>query len=91
MLGRWATAKEAAATTSLFVWLNSLAGLVGTGVAGRLDLAPELLLPFASTVLVGGIIGSRYGAQVSSQRGVRGLLVVVLLLAATKRVLEIQG
>ncbi|MDP7002181.1 MAG: sulfite exporter TauE/SafE family protein [Candidatus Thalassarchaeaceae archaeon] len=91
MLGRWGTAKEAAATTSLFVWLNSLAGLVGTGLAGRLDLAPGLLLPFASTVLVGGIIGSRYGAQVSSQRGVRGLLVVVLLLAATKRVLEIQG
>ena len=36
ILGRWATAKEAAATTSLFVWLNSLAGLAGASIAGRL-------------------------------------------------------
>ena len=61
MLGKWATAKEAAATTSLFVWLNSLAGLVGASLAGRLDLEPELLIPFSSVVLVGGFLGSRYG------------------------------
>ena len=89
MLGRWATAKEAAATTSLFVWLNSLAGLTGAGLAGRLDLDAGLLIPFSSVVLVGGFLGSRYGSQVSTQGGVRGLLVVVLVLAAFKRVLEI--
>ena len=88
MLGRWATAKEAAATTSLFVWLNSLAGLAGASLAGRLDLEPGLLIPF-SVVLVGGFLGSRYGSRVSSQSGIRGLLVVVLVLAAFKRLLEI--
>jgi len=91
MLGRWATAKEAAATTSLFVWLNSIAGLAGAGLAGRIDLDLGLLFPFASVVLVGGFLGSRYGSRVSSQSGVRGLLVVVLVLAAFKRVLEIVG
>ena len=91
MLGRWATAKEAAATTSLFVWLNSLAGLAGAGLAGRLDLDPGLLLPFAFTVLVGGVLGSRYGSRVSSQSGIKGLLVVVLILAAAKRILEVLG
>ena len=91
MLGRWATAKEAAATTSLFVWLNSIAGLAGAGVAGRVDLDIGLLVPFASVVLVGGFLGSRYGSQVSSQSGIRGLLVVVLMLAAFKRALEIVG
>ena len=91
MLGRWATAKEAAATTSLFVWLNSLAGLAGAGLAGRLDLDLGLLLPFASVVLVGGLLGSRYGSQVSSQAGIRGLLVVVLILATAKRILEVLG
>ncbi len=89
MLGRWATAKEAAATTSLFVWLNSLAGLAGAGVAGGLDLDTSLLFPFAIAVLAGGMIGSRYGSEVSSQKGVRGMLVAVLLLAAAKRVLGI--
>ena len=91
MLGRWATAKEAAATTSLFVWLNSIAGLAGAGLAGRIDLELGLLVPFASVVLVGGFLGSRYGSRVSSQSGIRGLLVVVLVLAAFKRVLEIVG
>ena len=91
MLGKWATAKEAAATTSLFVWVNSLAGLVGASLAGRLDLEPGLLIPFSSVVLVGGFLGSRYGSRVSSQSGIRGLLVVVLVLAAFKRNLEILG
>ena len=91
MLGKWATAKEAAATASLFVWLNSLAGLVGASLAGRLDLEPGLLIPFSSVVLVGGFLGSRYGSRVSSQSGIRGLLVVVLVLAAFKRTLEILG
>ncbi len=91
MLGRWATAKEAAATTSLFVWLNSIAGLAGAGLAGRIDLELGLLVPFASVVLVGGFLGSRYGSRMSSQSGIRGLLVVVLVLAAFKRALEIVG
>ena len=91
MLGKWATAKEAAATTSLFVWLNSLAGLVGASLAGRLDLEPGLLIPFSSVVLVGGFLGSRYGSRVSSQSGIRGLLEVVLVLAASRRIFQILG
>ena len=89
ILGRWATAKEAAATTSLFVWLNSLAGLAGASIAGRLDLDPSLLIPFSSVVLVGGFVGSRYGSEGFSQKGVRGILVTVLILAAIRRALGI--
>ena len=89
MLGRWAKAKEAAATTALFVWLNSLAGLAGAGLAGRLDLDPSLLIPFGIAVLAGGLIGSRYGSTSYSQKGVRGILVAVLILAATRRALVI--
>ena len=88
MLGGWATAKESAATTSLFVWLNSMAGLIGAGLGGRLDLDHSLLVPFALAVLAGGLVGSRYGSALSTQRGVRANLVVVLILASTKRVLD---
>mgnify|MGYP001957831444 FL=1 len=88
MLGRWASAKEAAATTALFVWLNSMSGLIGAGLGGRLDLEASLLFPFAAAVLAGGLVGSRYGSVISTQRGVRALLVVVLILAASKRVLD---
>ncbi|MBI87591.1 MAG: hypothetical protein CMB67_00975 [Euryarchaeota archaeon] len=89
ILGGWATAKEAAATTSIFVWLNSLAGLMGAGLAGSLDIDASLMFPFLAAVLLGGIIGSRYGSQVSSQKGFRVVLVVVLVLAASKRVFEV--
>ena len=89
ILGGWATEKQAAATTSLFVWLNSLAGLIGVGLAGRLDLDHGLLFTFAIAVLLGGVIGSRYGSRVSSQDGIRLILAIVLLLAAAKRVLEV--
>ncbi len=89
ILGGWGTAKEAAATASLFVWLNSLSGLMGASLAGTLDLDLEVLVPFATVVLLGGLIGSRYGSQVSSQRGVRLILVLVLVLAASKRIFEI--
>ena len=89
MLGRWASAKEAAATTSLFVWLNSLAGLIGASVAGRIGFEVALLLPFASVVMIGGVVGSRFGSRVSSQVGVKGLLVVVLMIAAFKRMGEL--
>lgn len=89
ILGRWATAKEAAATTSLFVWLNSTAGLVGASIAGRIDLDLALLVPFSSVVLMGGFLGSRYGSRVSSDSGIRLLLVFVLMLAALKRALGI--
>ena len=89
ILGGWATEKQAAATTSLFVWLNSLAGLIGVGLAGRLDLDHGLIFSFIIAVLLGGIIGSRYGSQVSSQDGIRMILAIVLLLAAAKRVLEV--
>ena len=87
MLKGWATAKEAAATSALFIWLNSLAGLAGAGLSGRLDIDMGLLLPFSLAVLLGGLIGSRYGSQVSSQTGIRGLLVVVLIVAAARRVI----
>ncbi len=89
MLGRWASAKEAAATTSLFVWLNSLASLAGAGVAGTIEFEMALLVPFASVVMIGGVFGSRFGSRVSSQRGVKELLVVVLMIAAFKRMVEL--
>ena len=50
-----------------------------------------LFVPFAGAVLIGGMVGSKYGSEVSGQAGIRRLLVVVLLIAASKRILEIVG
>jgi len=89
LLKRWATPKGAAATSALFVWVNSLAALGGAALSNQLAIDLEVLLPFAGAVLVGGFVGSRYGAENAQQDMVRRLLVAVLLIAAAKRVFEL--
>ena len=89
LLKKWATPKGAAATSALFIWVNSLAGLGGATLSGQLTLEMGVLFPFVSAVLVGGFIGSRYGAEIAPQQMVRKLLVIVLVVAAAKRVVEL--
>ena len=52
--------KKTAATASLFIVTNSIAGLIGHSIKSIPDIS--LLIPLAVTVLVGGIIGSKLGA-----------------------------
>ena len=89
LLKKWATPKGAAATSALFIWVNSLAGLSGATLSGQLVLDVDTLLPFVAAVLVGGFVGSRYGADIAPQIVVRRLLIVVLVLAAMKRIVEL--
>ena len=89
LLKKWATPKGAAATSALFIWVNSLAGLGGATLSGQLALEWGVLFPFVAAVLVGGFIGSRYGAEIAPHHMVRKLLVVVLVVAAARRVLEL--
>ena len=89
LLKKWATPKGAAATSALFIWVNSLAGLSGATLSGQLVLDVDTLLPFVAAVLVGGFAGSRFGADIAPQNTVRRLLVVVLIIAAVNRILEI--
>jgi len=91
MLNNWATAKQTAATAALFIWLNSLAGLVGSGLSSQVDLDLDLLGSFGVVVMLGGMLGSRYGSKISSQNGIRGLLVLVLCAAAARRLLSVIG
>lgn len=89
LLKKWATPKGAAATSALFIWVNSLAGLGGATLSGQLALEWGVLFPFVVAVLVGGFIGSRYGAEIAPQQMVRKLLVIVLVVAAVRRVVEL--
>ena len=91
MLNNWATVKQTAATAALFIWLNSLAGLVGAGLSGQIGLDVDLLGAFGIAVMIGGVLGSRYGSEVSSQNSIRGLLILVLCAAAARRFLGVMG
>ena len=89
LLKRWATVKSAAATAAVFIFVNSLSGLVGMGVSNQLNLDYSLLGIFVIAIIVGGYLGSLYGAKYAENNRVRNLLAVVLIIAAGKRFLEL--
>lgn len=91
LLKKWASPKAAAATAALFIWVNSAAGIAGAALSEQLDLDTTTLLPFAVAVLMGGVIGSRFGSEIAPQLAIRRLLVVVLIVAAARRVLGMMG
>lgn len=83
LLKRWASPREAAACATVFIALNSLAGLAGQLTKPGATEALAWLPPLAIAVLVGGQIGSRLGAAVLSPALIRrGTACLVLLVSA---------
>ena len=89
LLKKWANVKTAAATAAVFIFVNSLSGLIGMGVSGQLDLDLDLLALFITAIAIGGFFGGLVGSVYADNRVVRGLLCLVLLVAAAKRVAQL--
>ena len=89
LLKKWAPPKTIAATSAIFIWVNSMAGLAGAGASGQLNLEIEILTYFTIIVIIGGLIGSSYGAKIASQSLIRKLLIGILVIAAAKRLIEL--
>mgnify|MGYP001209702672 FL=1 len=87
LLKKWADPKTVAATSALFIWVNSFGGLFGAGISNQLNLDLKILLPFILVVLFGGYLGSKYGSKLNNST-IKLLLIIVLLIAALKRILE---
>lgn len=78
----WANLKETAAVSALFIFVNSLAGLIGLGIKG-LVLNDHIYLMVA-VALVGGILGAYVGAKKLNMSALRYLLVFGLCIACVK-------
>ena len=83
-LTRWASAREIAATASIFILVNSAFGLVGQllkGGTGLMGAAVHSGLPLLIAVAIGGQIGSLLAVRYLSQRLIRwmtaGLVIFV--------------
>ena len=82
LLMGWSTMKQTAAISAIFIFLNSIAGIIGQMKAG-FDLSPQILSIIAF-VLMGGLAGAYFGAQKLAPRGMKYVLALVLVLAAGK-------
>ena len=82
LLFRWASLKEAAAVSALFIFVNSVAGLAGLKTWIPLDQSQMVYWLVAS--LVGGFLGARWGAGMASNTKVKWILALVLVIASLK-------
>lgn len=85
LLRGWADARETAALSTAFIFVNSVAGLLG-------HLAQAAMLPreiswWALAAAAGGYLGASYGSHRFAPRTLRRLLALVLLFAAVKMIL----
>nr|WP_315214378.1 sulfite exporter TauE/SafE family protein [uncultured Flavobacterium sp.] len=78
----WATLKETAAISSLFIFVNSVAGLSGYFVGDKTFPTESFyLVPIA---VFGGMLGAYYGSGYFSNKVLKYVLATVILLASVK-------
>jgi uncharacterized membrane protein YfcA len=76
---RLGTEKEAAACGSVFIFVNSLAGLAARLLTHPIDIVE--ILPLAGAVLVGGAVGSHLGSARLAPRTMQRILGAIVLVA----------
>lgn len=82
----WVGVKQASGTVAAFIFINSVAGLLGNFQST--SSLPSQLPVFLVAVLLGALIGTRFGIKRFSSVGVKRALGCVLLIAGAKFVLS---
>jgi uncharacterized membrane protein YfcA len=85
LLMRWATTKQAAGVSALFILFNSVSGLLGN--ISSTERIPTFAIPLAIAALIGGTIGSHLGSKRLPHTAIKRLLAIVLLIAGAKLIL----
>ena len=81
----WVSVKQASGTVAAFIFVNSIAGLLGNFQSTK-SLPSELPI-FLLAVLLGAIIGTLFGISKFSSTGIKRALGFVLLIAGAKFIL----
>jgi uncharacterized protein len=82
LLLRWSTQQQTAAISALFIFVNSLAGLLGQMSKG-LQFSGDMYL-YVLVAFTGGLLGAHWGALKMRQEQLKYILIVVLLIAVFK-------
>lgn len=82
LLFAWANMKETAAVSALFIFVNSLAGLLAVKNWIALEQKDFFWMILAS--LLGGLLGSTWGSTIASPKWIKYVLGLVLIIASLK-------
>lgn len=80
---RWSTVKVAAGISALFIFVNSISGLIGQISEDKMILHQNIVLLIILAVC-GGLLGGYLGSTKLNNKALRYLLAVVLLIATYK-------
>ncbi len=80
ILSRLAVPKRAAATASFFILTNSIGGFAGHALTKPINF--ELVLPLLAVVMIGGFLGSRFGALKIDHNVIRMIVGGIVAVAA---------
>lgn len=86
LLMKWVNMKEASACASLFIFLNSAAGLAGH--LQRSSISVHFLMPLGIAVFIGGQLGSRFSAYQIPHPKLTRIMVTLVLCASLKLIFE---
>jgi uncharacterized membrane protein YfcA len=93
VLTGWADPRRTAGISAAFILVNSIAGLAGQIIGvqggtsdhlGGLQSVPREIMLWAPAAVVGGLIGSYFGAKRLGNPTIRRLLAIVLVIAGVK-------
>jgi hypothetical protein len=84
---RWAHIRQAAAVSALFIWVNSIAGLVGYFT--KVHAIPSVSFILSAAAIIGGIIGSHLGSRRYPVRVISLCLATVLVIAGIKLIFTV--
>ena len=82
------TEKEAAASGAIFIWVNSLVGVISRAQTGTFDM--QFIFPLSIAVLIGGTAGSYLGAQRFEPKTIQkvmGCVIIIAIILLTKGLL----
>lgn len=82
LLLAWTNQKQTAAISALFIFVNSMAGLMGQLSKG-IDFSPDMAI-YVAIAFAGGLLGSYIGALKLKQQSVKFVLAIVLAMASLK-------
>jgi len=83
LLMGWAGIKNTSATSAAFIFVNSIAGLVGVWTKHQFSFSP-LTLMWIGMAILGGFAGAYWGSRLAAVKQMRYILALVLAIASYK-------
>jgi uncharacterized membrane protein YfcA len=78
----WANMKQTASVSALFIFVNSIAGILGFTIKG--GEIPNSSIMLIGIVMIGGLIGAYYGSKKLNTIALQRVLAAVLVIAIIK-------